>query len=113
MDYIRQENKAILKQLRTKKQTEILTQSRQWIRSLRVGDSIETDRGETLIVVRDFNGRKKRFVNKDCVLVKRSHRKIPAVLRSCETHEDCVEIIWANNDGWKQCEFCNWVIVRN
>lgn len=112
MDYVMSQNKAILKQLRTREQPEILSLSRKWIRSLQVGDTIETDRDETLFVVRDFNNRRRKFSNKDVVLVKRSHRSVPAVLRSCQDFDNCIEMVWSQNDGWKQSEFCNWKVIR-
>ena len=107
MDFIRQQHKF----LRPKPQetTAQHPPNRQWIRSLRVGDSIETDRNETLVVVR---GLCRNSPTKDCVLVKRQHRKIPTVLRSSETLDDCVELVWSQNDGWKQSEFKLWKVAR-
>ena len=106
MNYLRSENKR-LTTIIAKQQ--VLPECRQWIRSLRVGDSIETDRNETLVVVR---GLCRNSPTKDCILVKRPHLKDPVTLRSCQEFSDCVELAWSINDGWKQSEFNNWFIVR-
>jgi hypothetical protein len=104
MDYIGKQNKLH----RPMPQKIQLPQNRQWIRSLQVGDMIETDRNETLVVVR---GLCRNSPTKDCIRVKRPHLKEPVTLRSCQEFDDCVEVVWSNHDGWKQSEFKNWRVV--
>jgi hypothetical protein len=88
--------------------------NRTWLKNLQPGDIIETDR-EVLTVVRGIRhpptpkGKGHRIY---CVKVKRPHRACPATLRACKEFEDCVEIVWSLNDGWKQVEFKNWRVVR-
>jgi hypothetical protein len=97
--------------LRPKPQQIQLSESRQWIRSLQVGDVIITDRDESLLVVRDYHSRK-MFSMKDCCKVKRSHLKEPQTLKSCQEFDDCVEFSFANASGFSQHEFKRWKVVR-
>ena len=102
MDYLRSQ------QTKFKPIQQVLPACRQWIRSLRVGDIIETDRNETITVVR---GLCRNSPTKDCILVKRQHLKEPVILRSCQEFDTCVELAWSINDGWKQSEFKNWRVM--
>lgn len=81
-----------------------------WLRGLRIDDVIETDR-ETLVVVDDFEKpvKKPKMIR---VMVKRPHLKIPVYLKRCKEFEDCVEITWSINEGYKQCEFKRWRVLR-
>jgi hypothetical protein len=83
-----------------------------WLKGLRVDDVIETDRDETLIVVDDMW---KPFMMKpkmSRVIVKRPHLKVPVYLKQCKEFQDCVEIRWSLNEGYKQIEFNKWKVKR-
>ncbi len=88
--------------------------NRAWLKSLQPGDIIHTDK-EVLTVVRGIRAPSKPHLKGHricCVKVKRPHLQNPVSLRLCKEFENCVEIAWSINDGWKQCEFATWRVVR-
>ncbi len=92
-------------------QPQILPPNREWIRSLQVGDIIETNQ-EQLIVVRGCLPSRK-YKSRDVVLVKRQHLKRPITLRSCEEFDHCIEITWSIHDAWKQIEYSTWRVIKS
>jgi hypothetical protein len=83
-----------------------------WLKGLRIDDVIETDRDETLVVVDDMWKPLLKKPKMLRVMVKRPHLKCPVYVKECKEFEDCVEIRWSLNEGYKQCEFNKWTVKR-